>query len=263
MAQTRDRSKERRGALHRNLNRAIQVAQHQEFQYVHLVQDDMQFVRPAHDAYREAERLLCDPQLHAFQVHIGFHRYLTPRWISSPDHDCYVHSRLALAHVGVLRLQGYLPLYPPDDRDASEVAASTKYREEGWSLVSVRRPAICWVPWPENIEFGSKRTSHARKPRSSSRLLVKPLAGRKQLKLKGAPLGRFPFHEDFVRPSGWWCLYPYEYSPTTFRAWLGANVTVWRRSGFRARYIPRPIGVASVVMERIRSKASRRLLEKR
>lgn len=241
-----DRS-ERRGGLHPNLNHAIEVARAEGFSYINLIQDDMQFVCQTWETYGSTEHLLEESNLHSFQIHLGFHKYLGPRWLPVDDHKCYAHSALAMAHTGALQLnhaEVKLPLFPPNDENASELAASKPYVLKGYSLLGIKNPCLCYVPWPEKFEYGNLQQSSVRRGLVGD-LLVRPLTARQVRSLRDAPLQTIPLHEDYVRPVGWCCLYPYEYAPTPLRSWLRKNWYKWRGGEFRMRYLPRVVGACT------------------
>jgi hypothetical protein len=190
------------GGLYDAYRDAFEIALREEFDYVHLVQGDLQVLWWDDDVVRRAAEIFAAEPLcvNIFMCMLStdweFHGSLVE---SSVDKLPKIR-HLGLLDMGLYDLDRWKRLGVFFDND--EIEHGTRYLLEGFSVIYHPWPTEAPIPWPATVRNGVQRgkTVNLVKP-----YLLKPLSATEVTQLKAR---NWTWLEDVCVPWGWTCLTP-------------------------------------------------------
>jgi hypothetical protein len=222
------------GGLYENINASFDLARERGIRFVHLVQDDTQFVWRA-AALDDEVAAIFDAHPDALQVQAHFWKQLgTSQGEVLDDPRAYRMELLgAMGFVDVDRAHAGGFRFERSEKESGLHAASL-----GFHAYSLPNPVVARVPWPKNARY---REVTGGEKQGGRELLVKPLDDTTIARLTGRELEARPRGEEYYVPWGWRCWSPYPISPT-YKSWLkGLVVVAMKRRSVRG-LIPRRVG---------------------
>jgi hypothetical protein len=222
------------GNLYGNMRAALELARSSGYRFLHLMQDDLQFVWK-HDHLISDIESIVDSAPDAGQVLVHFWKRL------SIDTSCVDEGvaayRAAFADIGIV------PVERLADRDLafedSERGTGLRAASLGLGAYAVLNPVVARVPWPKHAR---QRSMRGRDRFGQFELLVKPLDKLEIDRLVSRDVSRRPYGDDYCVPWGWRCWKPYSYGPS-YAAWLRSLVAVALRRRSVKGLTPRRVGV--------------------
>jgi hypothetical protein len=205
LRETNDTSRNSKvGGLYDAYNEVVSYALQQGYDYLHLMQNDMQMLWWDKSVMRRAREIYAE-----FPECVNICMIAQPRYsLLFSDNLEYVKPELAylrdygLTDTGLYDLDRWRSI---DMRFLhSEKAHSKKYLTQGLRVFFHPLPTVGLVPWPAVVRGGRVR---GREIRSKQKFLLRPLTPSEisQVKETTEPI---PL-EDFAIPWGWSCLTPY------------------------------------------------------
>jgi hypothetical protein len=211
------------GGLYNNMNNAIRYANHMCFNYIHLLQDDMQFVCDPDESFAEAFRLFHSSE-NILQVCVVFQKLIDgSRNTICDELGCYINPESGIFDTGIVDVARFVEAgltFGPTEGEAGRRA-----KLKGFKTAFVPAPSLAWIPWVPYFREGK-----GNRPDSDSKRIGKHACARCHLKLaplstesltslRRQSLNRAPFHEDYVHPNNWTCPYPYVFR-RSWRRWV-------------------------------------------
>jgi hypothetical protein len=192
------------GGLYDAYNEVVSFALSEGYDYLHLMQGDMQLLwwdksvtrqaREIYAQYPECVNISMFVQPHYSLAYGGNLEYVKPDLAFLADYG--------LTDSGLYDLERWRKL---DMRFLdSERAHSKKYLSQGLRVFFHPLPTAAFIPWPAVVRGGRSR---GREPRSAQQFLLRPLTPGEISEVKQA--GKPPCLEDLGVPWGWTCLTPY------------------------------------------------------
>lgn len=203
------------GGLYDGLNDAVDFALAEGYEFLQLVQDDMQFMWHDPDLEARLERVFAAKDV--VQVSPVFFKGvlaadMPSRLAPEPATGCYRVPSYGMSDTGFVRLD---LVHAEEFRfGPSENDVSSFWRRRGYALHVLATPFLAWLPFPDQL---SPLSAPRRSPRP---LYLEPMDGGAVSRLTSRELEEIPFHEDHCRPWGWSCLAPYWFTrlgPEYFR----------------------------------------------
>jgi hypothetical protein len=191
------------GGLYDAYNEVVSYALEQGYDYLHIMQNDMQMLwwddsimRRAREIYAENPECvnICMSALSLYSTLAGDLEYVKPKLVLPQDYG--------LTDSGLYDLARWRKL---DMRFMdSEKAHSQKYLSEGLRVFYHPLPTVAFIPWPAVVRRGRVV---GREPQSPQQFLLRPLTPGEITHVKEAtePV----FLENVAIPWGWTCLTPY------------------------------------------------------
>jgi hypothetical protein len=192
------------GGLYDAYNEIVSYALSEGYDYLHLMQSDMQLLwwdksvmRHAREIYAqhpECVNISMFVQPHYSLTYGGNLEYVKPDLVRLTDYG--------LTDSGLYDLERWRKL---DMRFlGSERAHSKKYLSQGLRVFLHPLPTAAFIPWPAVVRGGRTK---GRELRSAQRFLLRPLTPGEVSQVKQA--SKPPCLEDLGVPWGWTCLTPY------------------------------------------------------
>lgn len=200
------------GGLYGCMNQALDFAIDGGYEYIHFIQDDMQFMWHDPNILEKVE-LIFNELEDAVQVGVFFHKKIlinTPERLQSLENQCCYHlkpygmSDLGFVRLSLINKHGFR-------FGQSENETSAYWRQRGYRFYLLGSPVLAWIPWPTIFSSGKQDGSLKPPPH---KYYLKPLDLSQIRRLNNRPLEEVPYHEDYCVPWGWACLRPYWF--TTF-----------------------------------------------
>lgn len=191
------------GGLYYAYNEVFSYALEHHYDFVHLVQGDMQLLwwdpsvmemaRELYEHHPECVniRTIALPQYERLSDGL---EEIGPRLLRFRH---YGVTDTGLYHLGRWRAQGM-------SFSDSERAHARKYLEQGIRALSHPLPTVSAIPWPAVVRKGEVRGSEVRRRRE---FLLRPLTAREIADIKGSE--DLVWMEDVCIPWGWTCLTPF------------------------------------------------------
>jgi hypothetical protein len=193
------------GGLYVRMNEAISYAIERGYDYVNLVQDDMQWMWHEPTLIDTLDALF-DSLPDAAQVGAAFAKAIMPnleqRLLPAAGGRCYVDDSYGMADTGIVRLE-LLRQHAFTFRSL-EAATSAFWVERGYRLYHLRDPQLAWLPHPFLLDRSVGE--------SPNRYYLEPLSVEAVGRLRSRPISALPFHEDYCCPWGWGALSPFGFS---------------------------------------------------
>ncbi len=220
------------GSLYANMNSALDLAAREDFGFLHVMQDDTQFVWKNDELWRDVQTIFRRFE-RACEVSVHFWKRLSVDRSSLIKDACYrtVFGDLGVVNVPLL-LESDFRFGPSEDQ---ALARSEALRHEAYS---VAYPAVARVPWPMHARHGVMR---GRQHGLAKEFLIKPLDPHTIRRLRKRDLRQRPYGDDYYVPWGWRCWKPYPYGPSS-RAWLRSLLAIAVRRRSLAGLFPRRVG---------------------
>jgi glycosyltransferase involved in cell wall biosynthesis len=225
------------GSLYKNLNAALDLANGRGYRLIHLIQDDMQFVRSGDSILSDVERLFAAfPK--AVQVQTQFWKRLGgshSEVVLEPAAYRTGVGPIGLTNVERCRAAGFWFA----DSERATRAHAEDLGLEGYAL---RDPVVARVPWPMHAAYRQmrSRTLETRAP-----LLVKPLSPGCIQHLQSRDITKRPYMENYCLPWGWRCWRPYMHTGTHL-SWIKYTLRAVYRERTLWPFIPRRVGCVYV-----------------
>lgn len=201
---------QRHGGLYRNMNDALSLAAERGYRFLNLLQDDMQFVRPAAtDLLRACSTL--DSVHNGLHISLGFRKYLDvrnePKTCDVPD--VYRSQNLQVSDTGILHVEratkaGFT--FQNSEREHNELALNL-----GFAGYVFRNPLVAFVPWP--VYFRNRKQGGSGFGMRRTKLVPIQMMSEVDIqRLRDRSIEDLPYMEDWCLPaSGYW-LKPYNYT---------------------------------------------------
>jgi hypothetical protein len=222
------------GGLYDNINAAFDLARERGFRFVHLVQEDTQFVW-RDPSLGEQVAAIFDAHSDALQVQAHFWKQLgtSQGEVLSEPRAYRMELAGALGIIDVERAARAGFRFERSEKESGLHAASL-----GFHAYSLANPIVARVPWPKNARY---REVTGREKRGSRELLIKPLDEGTIARLTERDLEARPRGEYYYVPWGWRCWAPYPISPT-YQSWVkGLLLVALKRRSIRG-LMPRRVG---------------------
>jgi hypothetical protein len=231
---TLDVSRTPHGNLYANMRDALELTRARGYGFLHLMQDDLQFVWE-HDHLVSDIESIVDSAPDAGQVLVHFWKRL------SIDASCVDEGvaayRAAFADVGIVPVERLADrgLAFEDSEHGTRLRASSL----GLAAYAVLNPVVARVPWPKHAR---QRSMRGRDRFGQFELLVKPLDKLEIDRLVSRDVSRRPYGDDYCVPWGWRCWKPYSYGPS-YASWFRSLIAVALRRRSVKGLTPRRVGV--------------------
>lgn len=241
-----------RGGLYAAMNEALEYANSRHYDYIQFIQDDMQFLW--HDR-RIMEKIQTIFKLHEDALHVTntFLKKITKyQLLESKRVEIFEQSRsyhfqpYSVMDHGFLNVQrcrevGYYIL------SEGEKVNSAHWRSKGFKSYMLHAPTLAWIPWPQAYRDRDLQVWGRRSLRALTRLTqapgrpkrkyyLTPLNPEQATLLQSKPMEAWPFVEDYSRPWGWTCLYPYWFgvfsTKDDLRAYMNLIKGFWRNGEY-------------------------------
>jgi len=199
------------GSLYEAYNFALAVTLG-EYNFVHFLQGDMQMIEWSDlveleliEIFRSENVWCVNPVAYGREKEETLTAVLSPGptegslwWESRAMTDSGIYSLSKIEKTGFSFLE-------------SEASVNLRLSEDGHTLVLLREPLTCFVPWPGVVRNGKRLGREPSVPIDNSPLLVKIDQATNVCAQKvDGPFWRYA--EDWVEPSGWSCLYPFSFT---------------------------------------------------
>lgn len=234
------------GGLYENMDLAVELAERGGYQYVHFVQDDVQFMWHDPDLPAKVERIFQIPK--ASMVENVFFWGIVRDRIGKrleliPEANCYHRIPHGLLDMGIMPV-ALLREHRFRFGNGIESTNSAWWRRRGYKAYRLHAPSMMYVPWPVTFRPGKGQLGHAVTP--IHKYLLKPLDKAQIDQLTSRPLTDIPFAEDYCFPWGWKCKTPYwgksagdsEYDSSRFHPWRTRLAPIRPIARF---LVPRPV----------------------
>lgn len=191
------------GGLYDAYNEVVSYALEHGYDYLHIMQNDMQMLwwdksvmRRAREIYAEYPECvnICTSALSRYSTLADAHEYVKPQLL-------LLHG-YGLTDTGLYDLERWRRLEMRFSD--SETAHSKKYLGQGLRVFYHPLPTVAFIPWPAVVRSGRVV---GREPRSPQQFLLRPLTASEITRAKASaePLSM----ESLAIPWGWTCLTPY------------------------------------------------------
>jgi len=190
------------GGLYDAYRDAFEIASREEFDYVHLVQGDMQVLWWDADVLLRAAEIFASEPLcvNIFMCMLSTDRAFDDSLVESSVDKLPRIRDYGLVDLGIYDLDRWRRLGVSFDND--EVEHGTRYLSKGFSVICHPWPTDAPIPWPAVVRNGVQQGKEVKlvKP-----YLLKPMTaiGIEQLKTRN-----WTWLEDACIPWGWTCLTP-------------------------------------------------------
>ena len=229
------------GGLYDNMDAGVKLAMEGGYDYIHFIQDDVQFVWHDPNLLKKVEHIfdtLPDASMVENIFFYGIGRdIILARLELLPQANCY-HRRphgmldLGIASVALLKEHSFR------FGNGVESTNSAWWRRHGYRTYRLHSPTMLQVPWPGVIRT-SQEPSGGFKP--SYKYFMKPLDEGQIRRLTSRPLEEIPFAEDYCLPWGWSCPTPYWNRPDNYDGYRRALYRKWRKRLSPVRKVARAL----------------------
>jgi hypothetical protein len=191
------------GGLYDAYNEAMTCALDQGYDYVHIMQHDMQMLWWDESVMRHAREIFAE-----YPECVNISMLIQSRLLLLSDQLDYLKPKLALLSRYGLTDSGLYDMTKWRAREMrfsdSETAHALKYLQEGLKVFCHPLPTVVQIPWPAVVRSG-KVVGHEVEPRQE--FLLRPLSAPEITYVKEStdPV----WSEDVSIPWGWTCLTPY------------------------------------------------------
>jgi hypothetical protein len=190
------------GGLYDAYRDAFEIALREDFEYVHIVQGDMQVLWWDSDVLsRAAEIFAADPLcVNVYTCMLPVDRAFDNSLTESNVDKLPRIRDYGLADLGLYDMKRWKHLGVSFDND--EIEHGLRYLAKGFSVICHPWPTDAQIPWPAVVRNGIQQGKEVKlvKP-----YLLKPMSKREVEELKGRNWTRL---EDVCIPWGWTCLTP-------------------------------------------------------
>ena len=202
--ETNDLSRNRKvGGLYEAYNEIMSYAIAQGYDFVHIMQHDMQMLWWDETVMARARELYAE-----YPECVNIHVHALPRHLALTDELEYIKPKLVrlrnygLTDTGIYHLARWQALGMRFEH--SEAAHARLYLEQGLSVLCHPSPAVAFIPWPAVVRRGR---IIGREVRPRHKFLLRPLSAGEITEVKEST--DLIWSEDVGIPWGWACLTPY------------------------------------------------------
>jgi hypothetical protein len=190
------------GGLYDGYRDAFEIAIGEKFDYVHIVQGDMQVLWWDSDVLtRAAEIFAADPRcVNIFMCMLSTDKEFDGSLAESKVGTLSRVRDFGLMDLGLYDLDRWKKLDMSFDND--EVEHGTRYLSQGFSVICHPWPTDAPIPWPAVIRKGVQQGTEVRQTKP---FLLKPMTSTEVERLKTR---NWTWLEDVCVPWGWTCLSP-------------------------------------------------------
>ncbi|MFC3153100.1 hypothetical protein ACFOEK_18815 [Litoribrevibacter euphylliae] len=192
-----------RGRLHQNIQSAYEYALEKGYQYLFLVQDDMQFVRPLDRSILNEYSTYFDADEKIIQVDPRFLRRLGSIKINNELHAYSFEDdddRGSYADVGILDIKKLNNLNWKFE--ASERKNKVKAHNIGLKRIFPFTPIFMHLPYPVIYRKGKKKNKFPYPFVKRGHISYKPLSKKEIKEMDGRDLSIVPYARDILTPKG-------------------------------------------------------------
>jgi hypothetical protein len=233
------------GGLYENMDVAVDLAEGGSYDYVHFIQDDVQFMWHDADLPAKVKRIFQIPGASMVET-VFFWGIVRDRIAKSlefvPEANCYHRKPHGLLDMGIMPVR-LLQEQQFRFGNGIESTNSAWWRRRGFKAYRLHSPVMMYVPWPPNFRPNKGQRGDVVPP--VNKYLLRPLSDAQIEKLTARPLAEIPFAEDYCFPWGWKCKTPYWGKPAGDVEYDKSRYYSWRRllapvRQFARFLVPRP-----------------------
>jgi len=195
--------------LYENMDVGVTFAIDHGYDYIHFVQDDVQFMWHDQELLTRVEYIF-QTLPDAAQVSNLFYQAIfagieARRPEPVPHANCYhsrPHGMSAMGIVPVNLLKKHNFRFGNGDENTN----SGWWRRQGYRAYALHAPIVALVPWP-SVFYRGRLVAEGCRP--VNKYYLKPLESHEIKRLLSRPLEEIPYTEDYCLPWGWSCPTPY------------------------------------------------------
>ena len=199
-----------KGGSYCAMDMAMDYAIDNGYEYVNVLQDDLQCLWYDADFEERVERLFSLSEK-VLSVCSYFYKGINKTWVLRnitlyPEADGYDRKKLAIPAGAIIHVERFTRLgLRFSDYATQELFNEPLYRA-GYLSLTPRCPHFAWIPWPKATTYGV--TKGTEKP-PRKKYYYRPISGKKLAHFKNRSLNEVPFVEDYCETWGYLSIKPY------------------------------------------------------